>query len=129
MITNNTYPDYYIPYDMAIINWLSIKEENLNDEIIKANHVIDKAITRDKIEQTKLVNLLNPSTVTIGKKLYITAQNTVGESADANWCYTDFIKVYNNKYITKYAVGLNGLYAVFYDINKEFISYYKCHTN
>ena len=129
MITNNTYPSYYIPYDKATVDWLYVKEENLKNEIINTNHVIDKSITRDKLKQSTIVNVLNPNTATIGKRLYITAQDTIRETTDENWCYTDFIKVQNDKYMTKYAVGLNGLYAVFYDINKEFISYYKCPTD
>ena len=114
------YPANYIAYsdykEEFEFDWLKLNEKNFPNykKIIALDSIKDVKLTFSN----KLVNLLNPDTIT--RKKYINNQGEEDVTSSNNVYCSDFIEVYENKqYTLKKTLEFPGAW---YDSNKKFIS-------
>jgi len=125
------YPTSFVPYMQTVLDWLTFKAKSINlsvlaDEVIAE---INKTVKADKIEGTTAVtpsaNLLNPATVTAGKRLAKSATFPSGGEifvADGNWGYGDFIPASpGDVFSCKGGYSAGAVIAMIYDSNKKTI--------
>ena len=123
-----TYPTSFVPYMQTVLDWLAFKAKSINlsvlaDEVIAE---INKTVKADKIEGTTAVtpsaNLLNPATVTAGKRIAKSATFPSGGEIfvnDANWSHSDFIPASSGDVFScKGVYSAGAVIAMIYDENK-----------